>query len=108
MSVGPSTAGAAPLIDRLTAERPASTWLAPLFFATFSAVLNLDKLVLGAGARIRFHDTFEADFPRIVNLARDLQSHGLVDWYPYALGGMPANAFHITQLHPLVRIGESR
>jgi hypothetical protein len=102
MTAGAPGQGVVRLIGWLTRERPASGRFALLFFAALSGVLNLDKLLLGPGAPMRFHDSFEADFPRIINTARDLEAYGLVEWYPHALGGMPANAYHFPTVHPLV------
>ena len=72
------------------------------WFAAFSVALHVDKLVLGPAAAIRFHDTFDSEFPRLLNLARYLSDFGLVEWYPNLAGGLPVNAFHYTLLHPLV------
>ena len=83
-------------------ERPVPNWNSLVFFTIFSLILNFDKIILGPGAAVRFHDTFEADFPRILNIARDLQAYGLSEWYGGALGGMPVNAYHFTSAHPLV------
>ena len=73
-----------------------------VWFAALAGVLHLDKLLLGPDAAIRFFDTFDSEFPRIVNLARDLVEFGLVEWYPNVAGGLPVNAFHFTLAHPLV------
>lgn len=71
-------------------------------FITLAAGFHINKFIFGPDAMIRFQDTFDSEFPRLVNLARYLFEYGFVEWYPNIAGGVPVNAFHFTLLHPLV------
>jgi hypothetical protein len=75
-----------------------SVWLILLFVVIFYA----DKIVLGVDAPIRIHDTFDNDFPRMLNEGNLLLKYGFFGWYPHIGGGVPAFGVHYTPYHPLV------
>jgi hypothetical protein len=113
------------LVHRLPARKKAiasmnmvairSTWLTALasrFSATgsltkfFVLILALNgwRFLRGPAVHIQLHDVFDSEWPRYVEQARELIAHGPQAWVPLVAGGLPANASHFSQLHPLILI----
>lgn len=70
-------------------------------FVGLALLFHLDKLLLGPWGVVRFHDTFDSEFPRYASEGALLLAHGPFGWYPHLAGGMPAHAIHYTPLYPL-------
>lgn len=71
-------------------------------FAVLGLILHGWRFLAGASGHVRVHDTFDSEWPRFVNEARALFEFGPQSWLTQISGGMPANAFHFTQFHPMV------
>lgn len=73
-----------------------------LLFLALAVALHGWRFLLGSSSAIRFHDTFDSEWPRYAAQARAFLDSGPLAWLPQIAGGMPADAHHFTSLHPLV------
>lgn len=73
-----------------------------LAFVILTAILHAWRFLAGIDGAIRYHDTFDSEFPRYALQAHALLESGPTAWLAQIAGGMPTNAHHFTSLHPLV------
>ena len=72
-----------------------------LTFILFSCLFYLDKVLLGSYASVLMTDTFEIEFIRYKAIGDLILRHGLFQWFPNSLGGMPAYAYQVTPYYML-------
>jgi len=77
-----------------------------VFFLGLTLAFHGDKILLGPFAKVRFQDTFDHPFSRIIDFNRYLRDFGLAEWYPAIAGGLPLNADHTTLFYPLVLLAQ--
>jgi hypothetical protein len=77
-----------------------------IFFLSLALAFHGDKILFGPLAKVRFQDTFDHPFSRIIDFGRYLRDFGLVEWYPAVAGGLPLNADQTTLFYPLVLLAQ--